>query len=109
VAETFKNLGQQGPAGNTLTDLYTVPGATSAVVSSVIVCNRSLLDTTFRLSHAIAGAADTAAQYLYYDASVQAGATFIATVGLTLATTDVIRCLSSNGLVSFNLYGVEKT
>lgn len=109
MAETLKNLGQAIPAGNTLSDLYTVPGATSATGSSLVVCNQGSADTTFRVAHAIAGAADTPAQYLYYDVVVYAKSSFVATLGITLAATDVVRCHSGNGLVSFNLYGVEVT
>lgn len=107
--QTLKQLGQSNPAVNTLTTLYTVPSATSTTVSSVVICNQSSSPSTFRLSTAIAGAADTIAQYLYYNQVIAANSTFVATVGITLATTDVIRVYASNSTMSFIAYGVEVT
>lgn len=104
MAETLKNLAQANPSAGTLTDIYTV--SASAMVSSIVICNQGCA-ATFRLAHAIAGAAATTAQYLYYDQSVPAKQTFVATVGLSLAATDVIRAYASSGSVSFNIYGVE--
>ena len=109
MTDTLKNLGQAIPAAATLATLYTVPSATSATASSLVVCNQSIAAGTFRFSHALSGAADTAAQYIYYEQSVPPYSTFVATIGLTLATTDVLRFWSSNGSMSANLYGVQIT
>lgn len=109
MTDTLKVLGQSAPGAASLTDLYTVPGATSAAVSSVTVCNRSATPTTFRLSVAPAGAADAVAQYLYYDVPIAGNDTFVATVGLTLAATDKVRCYATLATVSFSLFGVEVT
>lgn len=108
MAETQKVLGQSSPAAGVLTDTYTAPS--KAVVSSVVACNRSSIDDTlFRVSVAVAGAGDAAAQYIYYDLPLLAADTFIATVGITLGAGDVVRCYSASGEVSFNLFGVEVT
>ena len=109
MADALKVLGQQMPAAQTLTTLYTVPGATSTTVSSVVVCNQGPVAGAFRLSVAIAGAADAQQQYIYRDLPIAAADTFVATLGLTLAATDVVRCYSANGTSSFNLFGVEVT
>lgn len=102
----IKVLGQSYPAANTLTDVYTPSGVT-ATVSSVVVCNQGRDKATFRIAVAVAGAADTPKQYLYYDVKVLPGDTFTATIGVTLASTDVIRAYSSNGQMSFNVFGLE--
>jgi hypothetical protein len=109
MAETFKILGQSIPLAQVLTNLYVVPSLTSSVISSLVVCNQSSIPTIFRISLAIAGAADTPAQYIYYNLPIAANDTFIATIGGTLATTDIIRVHSDNGLVSFNVLGSENT
>lgn len=109
MADVFKVLGQSAPAANTLTDLYTVPAATSTVPSSFFVCNRDSVATTFRLSVAVAGAADTVAQYLYYDLPIKGNDTFVGTVGFTLATTDKIRVYASGSALTFSLFGIEIT
>lgn len=108
MATTYKVLGQQAPAATTATDLYTVPGATQAVVSSIIVCNRSSSATaTFRISVSVAGAATTNKDYVYYDLIIGQSDTFIATIGLTLGATDKIRIYASTANLSFTAVGSE--
>jgi hypothetical protein len=107
MATVYKVLGQSSPTATTETALYTVPAATSAVASSVIVCNRSAVLSTFRISIAIGGAATTNKDYIYYDLPIGANDTFIATIGVTLAATDEVRVYSSNTNLSFSLYGSE--
>lgn len=109
MAETFKIIGQSKPSAATLTDIYTVPSSTSATISTLVVCNQSATPTSFRISVAIAGAADTAAQYLYYDVAIKGFETFTATLGITLATTDKVRVYNTLATLSFNLFGVEVT
>lgn len=104
---TYKILGQITPAATTSTDLYTVPAATSAVVSTIVVCNANSTPVTFRLSVAIAGAAIANAQYLAFDQALGANSTITFTLGVTLATTDKIRCYGSATLVIFNVFGAE--
>lgn len=109
MADSFKVLSQTKPSATTLTDAYTVPAATSTTVSSIIVTNQSGTATSFRISVAVAGAADTAKQYMYYDAAIDGNDTFVATLGITLATTDVIRVYNTLATLSFNVFGVEIT
>ena len=84
-----------------------MPASTTAVISTIKVCNQTGSATTFRISVAVAGAADAAKQYLYYDTPIAANDTYSATEGWSLATTDVIRVQSANGSCSFNIFGVE--
>lgn len=109
MADALKVLGQSNPSATTLTALYTVPGATAATVSSISVCNRSATPTTFRVAVAIAGAADANQQYLYFDLSIPGNETFVATVGLTLAATDVVRVYAGAATLTFQAFGVEVT
>jgi len=109
MATTVKNLGQVATAATTETDLYTVPGATSAVCSSIVICNRGATVATFRVSHAVGGGATANKDYLYYDVTLAGNDTFIATIGITMAATDKIRVYASTANLSFNLYGQETT
>jgi hypothetical protein len=109
MAEAHKPLAQTNPSAATLTDSYTVPSATSAVVSSIVICNRGGTETSIRISVAVGGAANDNKQYLYYDLPLPANDTFIATIGVTLAATDVIRVYAADAQVSFNIFGVEIT
>lgn len=107
MAEIRKVLGQSNPAAATLTDAYTVPAATEAVVSSVVVCNRSAISTKFRVSVAINGAGSADPQFLYSDVTIAGGETFVATLGITLGAADVVRVYAEFATLSFNIFGAE--
>jgi hypothetical protein len=107
--DTLKILAQTSPIANTLTACYTVPAATSTVISSIIVCNTNSTAQTFRISLAIGGASDATSQYIYYDLPIAGNDTFVATMGVTLATTDVVRVQANSTLVNFVLTGDQLT
>ena len=107
MGNVYKILGQSSPSATTETDLYTVPSATSTVCSSLSICNRGSSQTTFRISISAAGAATSNKDYLYYDVTLAGNDTFIATIGVTLATTDKIRVYSGNSNLSFQVWGTE--
>lgn len=109
MTSTYSNLGQAAPGATTETDLCTIPAATSAIISSLIVCNRSGAATTFRVSVSVGGGATAAKDYLYYDLAIAGNDTFVATVGITLATTDVVRVFAGNANLSFSIWGTKIT
>lgn len=109
MAETLKKLGESAPSAATATTLYTVPGATSAAVAYVSVCNRSNVPTSFRLGVDVAGSGDTDSQWSYYDCPIGPNETLEVMRGTTMATTDLLRCYATLATVSFNAYGVEVT
>lgn len=109
MAVTYKVLDQTRPAATTLTDAYTVPAATSTIVSSLSITNTSGTETTARVSIAIAGAGDALSQYVYYDLTIPGNDTFIATIGATLAATDVVRVYAALATLTFQLFGSEIT
>jgi hypothetical protein len=109
MADALKILAQSKPAATTLTDAYTVPAATSAVLSSILICNQSATATSYRISLAIAGAGDTPAQYIAYDRPIAGNATHEITCGITLGATDKVRVYNALATLSFNLTGVEVT
>jgi hypothetical protein len=105
---TYKVLGQSAPAAATATTLYTVPAATQAVVSTINVVNTSTTVTdTVRIAIRPAGAALSIEDYLVYQLSLNATATFAYTSGVTLGATDVVTVYSTNGTSSFNAFGSE--
>jgi glucose-6-phosphate dehydrogenase assembly protein OpcA len=102
-----KVLGQVNPSATTATTLYTVPSAKSAVVSSLIICNQAASAATFRIAVRPAGATLAAVHYIAYDVTVGAADTTALTLGITLATTDVITVYASSTTLSFHAYGDE--
>jgi hypothetical protein len=107
MAEVYKTLGQSAPSAVTAIALYTVPGSTSTVVSTVTVCNRGNSATTFRISIRVNGEGDDPKQYIYYDVPIPANDTFAATIGVTLATADALWIYAGNGDLSFQAWGTE--
>ncbi len=107
MTNTFKVLGQVSPAANTDTTLYTVPALTQTIVSSIVVCNQNAAAKKFRVYIQVAGVALDIKQYLYFDVSVAATDTFVATIGMTLAATDVVTVRANATALSFNLFGQE--
>jgi hypothetical protein len=107
MTETLKVLGQQNPAATTLTTLYTCASAFGATGSSIVVCNQAAVASYFSVSVAVGGASDNPSQYLYFELYIDANDTFIATIGMTLSDTDVVRVWASSATVSFTLFGAE--
>lgn len=103
----YKVLGQSNPAATTLTTLYTVPSATSAVVSTITICNQTATAATYRIAVRPAGASIAAQHYIVYGATVAASDTTALTLGITLATTDVVSVYASTANLSFSAFGSE--
>lgn len=109
MTDAIKVLAQTKPGAASLTDSYTVPGATQATISSIVVANQSATATSFRISIAVAGAADATKQYLYYDIPIAGNDTFVFTGGVTLGAADVVRVYNTLATCSFNIFGIEVT
>lgn len=108
MPESIKILGQVAPAAATLSPLYTVPAATEAVVSTIVVCNRGSSGANFRVASAPLGEADNPKHYNYFDCPIAPGETF-GCLPMTLSATDVIRVQADTANVSFIAYGSEIT
>ena len=106
---TKKVLGQVNPSATTLTTLYTVPSAKEAVVSTISVANLTSTAATFRIAVRPAGASIANLHYIGYDITVGASDSTLITVGLTLATTDVISVYASTANLAFSAFGDEAT
>jgi hypothetical protein len=107
MTSTVKVLGQASPGAASLSTLYTVPALTSAVCSSIVVCNQSATPTTFRIAVRPAGASIDPKHYIYYNVAISGNDTFVCTIGATLAATDVISVYATLATLSFNVFGQE--
>jgi len=106
MADVWGTLAQSAPAATTLADAYTTPSAKRSTVE-IVICNRSAAGTTVRMSYAIAGAADSSAQYMLYDFALDANAS-ISTARITIKASDVLRVYSTSGNVTFTVNGIEE-
>lgn len=107
MATTYKVLAQSNPSATTATTLYTVPSSTSTVISTITVCNQAASAGTYRIAVRPAGASLTASQYVAYDIAIAANDTTALTLGITLATTDVVTVYASASTMSFAAFGSE--
>ena len=107
MPSAYKVLGQSNPSATTATTLYTVPASTSAVASTLSVCNQGASSATFRVAVRPAGATLAATHYLVFDSSLTANDSAFLTLGITLATTDVVTVQASSASLSFSLFGSE--
>jgi hypothetical protein len=108
MATTYKVLGQSAPSTTSNADLYTVPSATSAVVSTVVIANTSASYATARIFVRIAGAAAAAANAIAYDISIPNNTKVAFTDGMSLAATDIITVQTGTAnALTFTLFGTE--
>jgi glucose-6-phosphate dehydrogenase assembly protein OpcA len=109
MATTYKVLGQVAPGATTDTTLYTVPSATQAVISTIVVANRSSSATAYRIAIRPAGATLANEHYIAYDVTVDIADATTITIGITLNATDVITVYAASADLSFSLFGSEIT
>jgi hypothetical protein len=103
----YKVLGQSAPAATTNTDVYTVPSAKSAVISTIALANRGASALTYRVAVRPAGAAIASQHYIAYDVTLPANSSDFLTIGVALATTDVLTVYTSAATLSVSVFGDE--
>ena len=107
MATTYKVLGQSNPAATTATTLYTVPAATEAVVSTIVIANLTATAATFRIAIRPNGATLANSQYIAYDITVGASDSTALTLGITMDATDIITVYGSTANLTFTAFGSE--
>jgi hypothetical protein len=103
----YKVLGQSAPAATTAANVYTVPSATEAVVSTIVIANRAAAAGSFRLSVRPNGATQADQHYLAYDVPIAANDSTTLTLGITVDAGDIITVYASSADMSFNVFGTE--
>lgn len=105
---TYKILGQSAPSSTANADLITVGASKSQIVSTLHVANSTATDATCRVFARIAGAAAATTNAVLYDVTVPGNGFLSLTLGITLATTDVltVRTGTANSL-TFTAFGTE--
>lgn len=109
MANAYKVLAQSAPAITTATDVYTVPAATEAVISTLIIANRAAAPGTYRISVRPDGAAQSNLHYIAYDIVIAANDSTTLTLGMTLNAADVVTVYCSSADMSVNIFGTEIT
>lgn len=109
MATSYKILGQIAPAANVAggSQLYAAGSTTSAVVSTIVVCNRGTSAATYRIAIREDNAALDNKQYLAYDATIPANTTTTYTLGITLSALDTVTVVASTANLTFQAFGSE--
>jgi hypothetical protein len=107
MATTYKVLGQSSPSATTATTLYTVPSATQTVISTITICNQNATSATYRIAVRPSGATLATQHYIAYDIPIAANDTTALTLGIAMATTDVVTIYASGTGLSFSAFGSE--
>lgn len=110
MAQSFKRLGAINPTANTQTNVYVVPAATEAVISTVTICNQSASNASFSLimmPASVFASPAGAAHFLIRGAVVPAADTLVLTMGLTANAGSVVAANTNSGNISFGIFGSE--
>ena len=111
MAETFKRLGAAVSSGviGTADTLYTCPAATSAIASTILVCNQAATSATYRICISTTTGFESEG-YAVFGATIAANDSVFLTLGVTLdATNKYLLTSASANTVSFSVFGVENT
>jgi len=112
MPNTYKRLGAINPSANTQTNVYVIPAATEAVISTITICNQSSVNASYSLAlmpSSIFSSPAGAAHFLVRGATVPAADTIILTIGLTGNAGSVLAANTSNANISFAAFGTEIT
>lgn len=107
MAVAYKILGQSSPSADSLTSAYTVPASTEAVISTIVVANRSGTATSFRLAVRPNGASVADQHYIAYDVAIDGNAVIALTLGITMDASDVLSVYADDATLSFSVFGQE--
>jgi hypothetical protein len=103
MANAAKVLFRGAAATDVTTNLYTVPAATSTVVTSIVVANTANAAGTFTLSLGASGS-----EIALFDAvAIDADATVVIDLKQVLPTTHVIDGGASATTINFHISGME--
>lgn len=108
MANTHKLLGRSAPLAATNTTLYTVPGATTTIVTSLMVCNTGAA-TTIRVFVIPSGGSANVNNAIYYDVSIPAGDTLASNIAVVLEAGDFIQVYNTDVRITFTASGIEVT
>lgn len=107
MATTYKVLAQAAPSATTNTDVYTVGAGKSAVISTIVICNRSSSAAAYRIAIRPGGAALASQHYIAYDVAVAGSDSTTLTLGISLAATDVVTVYCATANQSVSIFGSE--
>lgn len=109
MANTYKNAQIQGTAStSTYSTLYSTGVATRAVISTIVICNTSTSNATYRIAlTASAVGSPLAAEWLVYDTTIAGNDSVCLSLGVCMDVSKFLRISSSASTVSFAAFVSE--
>lgn len=105
MATTYKILGQITGSATTQS-LYTAPGGTQTVVSSLVAANRSASNSTYWIAVVPNGGSLENKNWVAYNVPISGSDSTALTLGITLGAGDSVQ-VSGLAAGSFSLFGSE--
>lgn len=108
----YKILAQSAPSSTAIANVYTVPSLTNTVISTLMICNRANVNTSYNIAVISGGGAIANQHYITFNSVVPANDTIALTVGMSLAAADNIAIQANTTGVNnlgFTLFGTEIT
>lgn len=115
MATAYKILGQTLPTANILSNVYVVPTSTSAIVSTITICNQGSANANVDIMIRPINEALANKHYLLKNITIPRADTMILSPGVTLnasvivAVNNAVASGETAANVSFNVFGVELT
>jgi hypothetical protein len=107
MPSVYKILGTQRTSTN---DVYTVPSATSAVVSTIFVCNRGVGSATYSISiRPTAATTEANEHFIASEVTISGNDTITITAGIALSADNTIKFTTSSSNLSISAFGTEIT
>jgi hypothetical protein len=112
---TYKILGQTLPTANLLSNVYVVPTSTSAIISTITICNQSSANANVDIMIRPINETLANKHYLVKGVTIPRADTMILSPGVTLnasvivAVNNAVASGETAANVSFNVFGVELT
>jgi hypothetical protein len=112
---TYKILGQTLPTANLLSNVYVVPTSTSAIISTITICNQSSANANVDIMIRPINETLANKHYLVKGVTIPRADTMILSPGVTLnasvivAVNNAVASGETAANVSFNIFGVELT
>jgi hypothetical protein len=105
MATTYTRSGVQGTSSTgTYATLYEAPAGTTAVISTIAICNTASASLTYRIGFANSAGTPAAADWLVYDATVKGNDTVFLTIGTSIPAGTFIRISSSANTSAFQAF-----
>jgi hypothetical protein len=105
MATDYTRAGIQGTSSTgTYATLYEAPAGTTAVISTIAICNTASATLTYRIGFASSAGTPAAADWLVYDGTAAGNDTIFLTVGVSIPAGTFIRVSSSATTSAFQAF-----